>query len=122
MQQGRLLLVDDAARSIRLLAKMLNEDGYAVDVCYDGTSAIERLEIGPPPSMIITDLLMPGAHGLTVARTARKLNPYMPLLLITGYPELLPMALDDLTPAPLVHPKPIDYAKLRGQVRELVEL
>ena len=121
MQQGRLLLVDDAARSIRLLAKMLNEDGYAVDVCYDGMSAIRRLESAPLPSMIITDLLMPGAHGLTVARTARRLRPEIPLLLITGYPELLPVALNDLTPHPLVHPKPIDYAKLRGQVRQFVQ-
>jgi CheY-like chemotaxis protein len=121
MQHARLLLVDDAARSVRLLAKMLSEDGYVVDICYDGDCAITKLERGPLPNLVITDLLMPGAHGLSVMRKARELNAFMPVVLITGYPELLPMALDELGPAPVVHPKPIDYVVLQSQVHALVQ-
>src|SRR5262249_2208670 len=62
----RIFLVDNDERTTRRLAKMLEEDGYAVEVFADGRDAIARLERGPAPDAIITDLVMPHASGIAV--------------------------------------------------------
>jgi CheY-like chemotaxis protein len=116
-----LLLVDDEPRSARLLARLLREDGYEVEILYDGASAIGRLTRDPLPDVLVTDVRMPNVDGPAVARYARSRKPSMPILFLTGYPELLIASLKDLEPAPVVHTKPIDYAEFREQVRNATD-
>jgi two-component system response regulator MprA len=87
-RKGRVLVVDDDVRTARLLARLLEEDGFDVEVSSDGASAIARLSRSPAPEVLVTDLRMPHADGLSVARYARSLNARMPVFIVTGYPEL----------------------------------
>jgi CheY-like chemotaxis protein len=110
--QVLVLVVDDDVRSARRLAKMLREDGYDVDVASDGAMAIARLAHGPLPSVLVTDLHMPSADGGAVARYARSRNKDMPIIVVTGHPQLAATLERDLEPSPLVFTKPVVYADL----------
>jgi two-component system response regulator MprA len=108
-----LLLVDDDVRSARRLAQMLREDGFDVDVASDGATAIARLTRSPIPAVLITDLRMPNADGGAVSKYARSRRSDMPIIVVTGYPQLA-APLDALEPRPVVFTKPLIYADLQA--------
>lgn len=116
-----VLVVEDDARSARKLAQMLREDGYDVEVATDGAAAIGRLSRSPLPNILVTDLSLPHADGAAVARYARSLRADMPVLVITGYPQLAVSLQDVLEPAPLVFTKPVVYDELTAALRSLQE-
>lgn len=109
-----VLLVDDDARTVRRLAQMLREDGFSVDVACDGAAAVSLLAHAPYPDVLVTDLLMPYADGMSVGKYARSLRPGLPIIFVTGYPQLLT---DNLDPRAVVLVKPIDYADLTDCLR-----
>ena len=104
-----ILVVDDDARSARTLANMLREDGFDVDVAIDGAAAIARLTRTPMPSVLVTDLRLGFADGVAVSVFARSRDAEIPIIVVTGYPHL---AVQKLTPPPVVLTKPLDYADL----------
>lgn len=112
-----MLVVDDDARTARLLARMLREDGFDVELALDGAMAIARLGRSPMPDVLVTDISMPHADGIAVSRYARSRSPNLPIVLVTGYPELVPNARNALVPSPTVFTKPLDYAKLSAALQ-----
>lgn len=112
----RVLVVDDDVRTARLLARLLAEDGFEVELATDGAAAIARLSRSPLPDALVTDLRMPHADGIAVARYARSRNPRMPIFIVTGYPELL-TRLDDLLESTRIFPKPLAYPEFTAAMR-----
>jgi two-component system response regulator MprA len=113
----RVLLVDDDTRTARLLAHMLREDGFDVELAWDGAAAIGRLARAPMPDVLITDLRMPHVGGVAVTQYARSRSPRLPILILTGYPNMLEPS--DLVPQPVVFTKPIDYERLAAELRRV---
>src|SRR5438034_935524 len=101
-----------------MLAKMLREDGYVVEVASNGAEAIGRLTGASVPDALLTDLRMPLVDGLAVARYARARSPAMPIVFVTAYPQLA--AAGSLDPAPAVQTKPIDYGELSNTLQTLL--
>lgn len=116
----RVLLVDDEARSARLLAKLLREDGYDVELVFDGAAAVGRLSREPLPDILVTDFRMPHVDGLAVARYARARKPGIPVVFTTGYPQMLSAAGSGLLPAAEIYTKPLDYAQLADDLRAAI--
>jgi two-component system response regulator MprA len=117
MSKTRVLIVDDDARTTRLLAHMLREDGFEVELAWDGAAAIRRLTRAPPPNVLVTDLEMPHVDGLALTRFARTKMPGLPILIVTGYPELAVRVDGTLEPRPVVITKPLDYARFTEELR-----
>jgi len=117
----RIFLVDNDERTTRRLASMLEEDGYDVEVFRDGRAAITRLEQDPAPDAIVTDLVMPRAGGIAVLGAARSRSGKVPVIFVTGHPELFrgrePFPFES---TPIVMTKPISYADLSAQIRDLL--
>ena len=82
--RARILVVDDEETVRELLTKTLALAEYEVDVATEGRTAIDRMRI-IPYDLLITDLRMPGADGLTVIREARRLKADIPVIIVTGY-------------------------------------
>jgi len=81
----RILCVDDD-RTTRLyysagLAEALPAD--AIEVASSGEEAVERLEDGGF-DVVITDLVMPGLDGIDVLRAAKRIDPRIEVIVITG--------------------------------------
>lgn len=111
-----VLLIDDDTRTATRLAQMLREDGYAVEVLGDGVEALRRLENMPSPDVVVTDLMMPGASGFTVMLEARRKQPNVPVIFLTGHPDLLARLPLKLDPEPIIFTKPIEYDDVRAMI------
>lgn len=82
----RVLVVDDDPNDLRLVQKILEQNGdYAVDTAEGGQDALVRLEAGQP-NAIILDLYMPGLDGFSLLETLQA-NPQtrgIPVIIFTG--------------------------------------
>ena len=80
----RLLLAEDD-RIVRItVADALEEAGYQVVSCADGTSALLALE-RDPFDLMLTDVRLPGVDGLALFRRARQILPDAGIVLMTAY-------------------------------------
>jgi two-component system nitrogen regulation response regulator GlnG len=114
-----ILVVEDDASSARALAKLLRADGYEVELARDGAAAIARLSRAPLPDILCTDLQLPYASGIAIARYCRSLAPGTPLVLTTAYPEQATELVHEMVPPPVVLTKPIDYDALGRALGDL---
>ncbi len=86
----RILLVDDEEPVTRLGQKMLQRQGYTVDVMNSSTDALETVKAAPAlHDMVITDMTMPNMTGDRLAREILKIRSGMPILICTGFSELI---------------------------------
>ena len=92
-----ILLVDDEPLVRSGTAELLADLGYSVLQASSAAEALGLLRTGEAPiDLLVTDYLMPGMNGDEMVRTARKLVPELPALLITGYTNLASGASPDL--------------------------
>ncbi len=110
-RRARVLLVDDDARAVRMLARMLREDGFEADVALDGAGAIARIA-REAVDILVVDFQLPHADGVVVAQYARSRDPELPVLFVTGYPEIVERRKRLLSPSPVVLAKPVAYEAL----------
>lgn len=106
-----VMLVDDDQRSIGLLSRMLEADGFDTEVTTDGAAALVRLARDPFPGAVVTDFQLPHADGLSIARYARSRDSTVGLIFVTGYPQLLGKNLTQ-DESPIVLTKPLEYSEL----------
>lgn len=95
-----------------MLVRLLEDDGFAILFASDGAAAIALLERGLEPALLITDMQMPGIDGIAVAHFARARFPQLPIVLVTGHPELAPGRVQMLSPSPEIFTKPLNYEAL----------
>lgn len=87
---ARVLVVDDEDAIRQLLKETLIGEGYEVELCTDGDAAWERLrgrEHGF--DLLITDQTMPHVTGLELVRKLRAAGDMLPVVLCTGFSELV---------------------------------
>lgn len=83
----RIMVVDDDESVREVVRDMLVREGYVVDTAVDGRDAQARILAGGY-HLIITDLMMPGADGLEVLKSALSLDPDTSVIIITAYATL----------------------------------
>ena len=83
-KRARVLIVDDDRAMCQLLTDLLREDGYEVDVAYDGASAIEKYQASSF-EVAITDLMMPKMKGVELVARLREIDGGAVVLLITAF-------------------------------------
>ncbi|HZY04979.1 MAG TPA: response regulator, partial [Anaeromyxobacteraceae bacterium] len=82
----RLLLAEDD-RIVRITVRdALEEAGFAVTVCADGSEALSALE-REGWDLLLTDVRLPGVDGLALFRRARLLQPDAGVVLMTAYAD-----------------------------------
>ena len=77
----KILIVEDDVQIAKVLRLELEHEGFDVEVCGDGASAIERALKGP--DLIILDLLLPRIDGLEVCRRVRR-HSSVPIIMLTA--------------------------------------
>jgi len=116
-----VLLVDEDLRTTRRMADMLREDGLAVEVARDGAAAVARLARDPIPDAVVTELTTTHVDGAAIARFARSRRPGLPILVLTGYPDLFEPSCSG-APVALLFTKPVDYLKLKDALFRALSL
>ncbi|MGH9701479.1 MAG: sigma-54-dependent transcriptional regulator, partial [Candidatus Acidiferrales bacterium] len=79
-----VLLVEDKAELRAMLRKALERAGYTVDEAPDGSKAIEKVR-ARRYLLVLSDLKLPGNSGLDVLREAKRVEPSLPVILVTAY-------------------------------------
>lgn len=79
----RILIVEDEPDLNQIVAKMLTREGYSVDACFDGTSAMEYAAYAEYDAIIL-DIMLPHISGLEVLQGLRAQNNKTPILLLTA--------------------------------------
>ncbi len=86
----RILFVDDEQILAELGKELLGSLGYKVDAKTSSLEALETFKTDPHGfDLVITDMTMPGLRGEELAREIIALRPGMPVILCTGYSELI---------------------------------
>ncbi len=114
---GRRVLVVEDHEAVRLFTcRALAARGFEVSTAADAEEALRGLQCdGPGLDLLISDVVMSGMDGVTLARRACELRPGLKVLLMSGYADR--MADSDL---PLLH-KPFTAEKLLGRIAELLD-
>ncbi len=87
---GHILLVDDEDLILEFARLILEEDGYRVTTALDGQAALAGFEAAPGDfDLLLTDMAMPKMDGLELARRCLALRPDLPVILCSGYGDLL---------------------------------
>jgi DNA-binding response OmpR family regulator len=115
----RILLVEDNRRLNLSLRTSLEEEGYAVDSCFDGEEG-EGFALSVPYDLIILDIMLPKKSGYIVCRQLRSQGIRTPILMLTAKDAIddrvegLDSGADDY----LV--KPFALKELRARIRALL--
>jgi CheY-like chemotaxis protein len=81
-----LLVVEDEAELLKLVARGLRRYGYTVLEASSGEEALQVAKSYPGEiSLLFTDMVMPGMNGLTLANVLQEMRPELPLVFATGY-------------------------------------
>src|ERR1700675_1197252 len=72
---SKILLVDDEPSMLRYIKTLLEVDDYKVEPATTGEEALQRVEKGLQPDLVLLDVLMPGIDGLQTLEQLRQLQP-----------------------------------------------
>jgi PAS domain S-box-containing protein len=85
-----ILFVDDEPALVEIGQEILTTLGYQVETTTSSQDAIERFKAAPDRfDLIISDLTMPKMTGDDLAREAMRIRPDIPVILFTGYSDIM---------------------------------
>ncbi|MGH0028416.1 MAG: response regulator [Myxococcota bacterium] len=112
-----ILVVDDEPSLLRIVSRVLREEGYDVRTAPDSQAALRVVKDGRHRiDLLLTDVVMPRISGMELAREAAKLRPELPVVLMTGYLDHPSLSHTELPDGPLLS-KPFPPAELLARVR-----
>lgn len=117
-----VLVVDDDPLGLAILTEIFVELGFETISAASGREATTLLESDAPFDIVVTDVYMPDVTGLDVFEAARKRDPHLPVLYITGYiPPKLQKVLADASHT-IVLQKPFEVSALLRALDSVVPL
>jgi two-component system, chemotaxis family, chemotaxis protein CheY len=81
-----ILVVDDSPTQLFGISSLLHEFGHRVETAMNGREALDRLEAGLKPTLIMTDINMPFMDGIAFIKEARGRagTRFTPILVLTS--------------------------------------
>jgi two-component system response regulator AtoC len=81
--KAKILLVDDEPGMLRYIKTLLEVEEHQVATASTGEEAVEIVEKGMAPDLVLLDLLMPGIDGLETLEKLRKLRPGVKVVILS---------------------------------------
>ena len=119
-KQYDVFFVDDDAGIRKLIAEELEEIDCKVSCFSNGTDCLEHLD-RENCNLLITDVKMPGMDGLTLLSMARRIAPWVSVIVITGFGDI-PMAIRALKLGAVDFiEKPLDRKVFLNKVKSILQ-
>ena len=84
MRKATVLVVDDGKAMVDTLSRYLGDHGFRVQTATSGEAALKQFEAGGC-DVVLTDLRMPGFDGMDVLEEIRKVDPQVPVVIMTAF-------------------------------------
>lgn len=88
---ARILVAEDEPSVRDFIKRALTGAGHEIEVAADGSDALAALSrakaTGEPHDLLLTDILMPVMDGISLALSAARDQPSLPIVLMTGYSD-----------------------------------
>ncbi len=121
-RRGHLLLVDDDEQACRMLAEVLEREGYVVARALSVDAALTTIDAESRPfDAVLTDLRMPGASGLDLVREIRRRDPNALVFVLTAFGDAVAAGAAIRAGAYDFISKPYDLAALRQAIGQALE-
>jgi two-component system NtrC family sensor kinase len=115
---GTVLVVEDNPEVAAVTASLVEQLGYRTLRTDNATDALARLQGGDKIDLILSDVVMPGGmNGLALAQEIANHYPHIPVLLTTGYSEVV-QTMSSRTP---IIRKPFQLTVLEKSIREALQ-
>ena len=118
--EWKTILVEDETAVRAFASRALKNKGYEVEECASGEEAMEFLENNQEIDLLITDMVMPGMGGATLAHFVKEQFPEIKVILVSGYSE--DVARDELASSKGFHflAKPFSLSDLATVVKKVL--
>lgn len=116
----RILVIDDDPNIRQMVCRMLEREGYEVEVASNGKEGIDKFR-AVPASLIITDIIMPEQEGIETIRMLRTDFPDCRIIAMSGGGRIGPsdyLSMAKLLGATVSLSKPFDRGQLLDAVRQ----
>ena len=115
----RIILIEDEKQLAHIIKKGLEEEGYIVDVAYDGEEGLYMVE-NFPADVIVLDIMLPVLDGLTLLNRMRKKGIETAVILLTAKDTLSDKIKGLDTGADDYLTKPFAFEELLARIRALL--
>jgi CheY-like chemotaxis protein len=116
--QGTVLVVDDNAEVADVTASLVEQLGYRALRAENARDALNQLQRGNRISLVLSDIVMPGGmNGMALAQEIGKRYPQIPVLLSSGYSDMVQAAESRF----VILRKPFQLPALEKSIREALE-
>jgi signal transduction histidine kinase/ActR/RegA family two-component response regulator len=121
----RILVVEDEAPLRRILREYLAFDGHTIETAVNGREGLERFREAEASAnerfdLVVTDLAMPEMSGDQLGLAVKAAAPGTPVILLTGFGEMMLTSGETPSGVDLIVPKPFSLASLRRAVAIVV--
>ncbi len=119
----RILVVEDDRAVQKALRRLFESEGFAVEICGDGKTALEAFRATAPAAMVL-DLRLPAMSGRDVCREIKLQSPSLPIIVLSAASDvsdkvlLLELGADDYVTKPF-SPREL-LARVRAALRRTV--
>ena len=114
----RLLIVDDEPLIVKGLKFSLEQDGYDIDVAYDGEEALAQYHLNQY-DLILLDVMLPKLDGITVCQRIRE-NDDTPIIMLTAKGEDIDKILGFEYGADDYITKPFNILELKARIKTIL--
>jgi signal transduction histidine kinase len=118
-QRLRVLVVEDEPMVRDVIETYLSEDQHQVTTAVNGREGLEKFQ-ADTFDLVLTDRAMPEMNGDRLADEIKKLNPSQPVIMLTGFGDLMNGAGEMPPGVDLVVGKPFTLATLREAIHKTV--
>jgi CheY-like chemotaxis protein len=118
---GKILIVDDQAMMLKLMAHPLEQEGYTIITAMTGMEALQKIQ-SEQPDLVILDVMLPDTNGIDVTKRIRQVLHLtdLPIIILSGQTELAAKIQGLESGADEYVTKPVDPKEMAVRVRTLL--
>lgn len=118
---SKILIVDDQAMMLKLMAYPLEQEGYTIVTAMTGVEALQKIQ-GEQPDLVILDVMLPDTNGIDVCRRIRQVLHLtdLPIIILSGQTELSAKIQGLEAGADEYVTKPVDPKEMAVRVKSLL--
>ncbi|PYV12391.1 MAG: sigma-54-dependent Fis family transcriptional regulator [Acidobacteria bacterium] len=114
---GSILVIDDEPHMLRYMRTLLEVDSYRVETLSSGLAALDRLQKGPLPDLVLLDVVMPDLDGLQTLERLHEMRPELKVVMLSCVSDPRTVVQAIRLGAQDYLPKPFHEAELEAVIR-----